>query len=96
VARYQSSVSQFLNKKLLIKLGDISYSIYLLHLPISWYLAVYFTGFDSSAAFYIRIVIVGMTTILASFLMYEYFENPARRFVRRKLAPSPIQEIQSC
>lgn len=87
------NVQQFLNKKPLLFLGKISYSIYLCH----WLIVVYIMehweklndGFpDFYTGFFCILVIYIVATILLSWLMYRFVEKPfieiAKKYPRWK------------
>lgn len=74
----------------LVRLGEISYSIYMIHILVLWiFLLVRDLAPDAVAPFMalpppvmlacFLIVVTGL-----SFLTYAYVENPGRRFVRRR------------
>jgi peptidoglycan/LPS O-acetylase OafA/YrhL len=86
-ARYRSLLSQFLSSPLLVKLGNASYSLYLLH---------YFVLHDygqllvvrhpdvSRWAIYIAMMIVAL---IVSYISYMVIERPAIRWVRANFRP---------
>ena len=83
-ARYRNAVSQLLNTSVAIALGDASYSIYLVHLGVLLAVA-WLTGsaghglaFDS-----VRLIVVNAAIITMSMLIYRFYEEPARAWLRR-------------
>lgn len=83
-ARYRNAVSQLLNTSVAIALGDASYSIYLVHLGVLLAVA-WLTGsaghglaFDS-----VRLIVVIAAIITMSMLIYRFYEEPARAWLRR-------------
>lgn len=70
-------ISSLLSLPLLVFLGEISYSVYLLHHPLLCYHGLYFSQYRSQEAFYLFLAIL----ILMSHLMYQFVEAPMRRFI---------------
>lgn len=62
-------------------LGDVSYSSYLLHPFIIEAFSMIVPGDALSMGWHVLLVLV--LTVFISKLVYEFFENPARRFLRR-------------
>ena len=62
-------------------LGKISYSLYLLHLPVLWQVKKF--GFDSVILQLFSFIVL---TLIASYLSYKFFENPSRRFLRSRFS----------
>jgi peptidoglycan/LPS O-acetylase OafA/YrhL len=86
----QGLVSAFLSSRSLQWLGDISYSIYLLHLPV--FLGFYFFVWAHlTRRFHIpaeHTLCIGLSLVLIlciSSLTYKYIEGPARRYLSRRL-----------
>jgi peptidoglycan/LPS O-acetylase OafA/YrhL len=74
-----------------VRLGDASYSLYLLHIPIFlWLVAIDRRSFQlqehSFAAFFIAYLVI---VIGASMISLTTIEQPCRRFIRRRFAPAP-------
>jgi peptidoglycan/LPS O-acetylase OafA/YrhL len=83
-ARYRNVFSQLLTSQPALKLGDASYSIYLVHFLV---LMAVFKFIGPSAH---GVVFDGLTLVLAiaavlaiSVLLYSYYEAPARNWLRR-------------
>lgn len=71
----QNFIKNFLQKKIIIYIGKISYSIYLLHWPIIvFYKYVVMRQLDIK-----DMILVSIMTLISSFLLCKYIENPARR-----------------
>lgn len=71
------------NKKFLVFLGEISYSIYILQKPIFLWveeLMKYFNITNSAVIFYLALLIL----ILFSAISYKYFEIPMRELINKK------------
>lgn len=100
----QTRVARALSWGPLVKLGDISYSIYLMHILILW---IFLLGRDLfpdfvapflalppaiAATFFLTV------TTVVSWFTFKYIENPGRRFIRKKfdrkrpLAPAAIPQ----
>ncbi len=70
-------LSSLLSLPLLVFLGEISYSVYLLHHPLLCYHGLYFSQYRSQEAFYLFLAIL----ILMSHLMFQFVEAPMRRSI---------------
>ena len=73
-----SIFNRFLNFKFLNHIGNLSYSIYLWHLPI-----IYFSRFFLSSFDYYIFPIIG--TYLISIMSYYFLENPMRNSIKLKI-----------
>ncbi len=82
-ARYRTPLNSIVENKMVILLGDASYSIYLLHPWIIWLFAHQQVPINWFA--YFRIGVTWMTIALLSLGCYQYFEVPTRSFVRGAL-----------
>lgn len=84
-------IARFLRLPLLVLLGEASYALYILHLPLMRYWATFVNvvGMDlhSASSFAAYLVLV----IAASILTLRFFEEPARRFVRERLRTRHLQ-----
>tara|TARA_E500000178_G_C16516687_1_gene528222 strand:+ start:92 stop:340 length:249 start_codon:yes stop_codon:yes gene_type:complete len=67
-------VNKFLSNKILVKIGLISYSLYLWHYPIFSFARI--KGLDEQEIIIKTLLI--FITFLLSFLTYEFIEKPAR------------------
>ncbi len=94
LARYRSTVSAALSSKVMVQLGDASYSIYLMHIVIipAAHLQVFIVG--QSAAITSRALIhLGVAlliTIGLSLITFRLIEVPARRRLRRVLTVETV------
>lgn len=82
-----------LNARWLVKLGEASYSLYLIHVPIA-YLAL-LTGFNRSNGWLVLAFAVSFSVVVFSF-----YEEPMRRAIRTRLSgrvrPSePVEPIRA-
>lgn len=87
-----ASAGRLLSFRPLTFLGDISYSVYLIHFPIqlTMMMVVHANGWRppwSDAWFFWFYLIL---LIPASWIMYSCFEKPAREWLRKKLIPKSI------
>lgn len=73
-------IRQFLNARVLVALGIISYGIYLWHLQL-WVEASSWSWFPSSPT--LQVAVVFLLTIAAATLSYWLVERPATRWARR-------------
>ncbi len=87
-SRYESGLSRLLGSTPMLKLGDASYSIYLIHL-FTLQLFSLIVAFPPSRANYVvwLLTMLGAIffTIILSLGLYQVFEAPARTFLRRRL-----------
>ena len=68
-----------------VLLGEISYAIYILQIPVGWFVRSALAGRESIApavvfAIYLVVLIAG------SFVVYRYYETPLRAGLRRWLS----------
>ncbi|MBI2707530.1 MAG: acyltransferase [Proteobacteria bacterium] len=82
-ARYQNAFSQFMATPIFVKLGDASYSLYLLH-ALVFSIALRF-GFVSSFSPPLKFVVLVFSALVASVASYHIIEVPCRSFLRNKL-----------
>jgi peptidoglycan/LPS O-acetylase OafA/YrhL len=86
-ARYRSYLASFLSNPLLIKLGNASYSLYLLHYFVlheyGQWLVVRFPQVSRWAIFLAMMIVA----IAISYVSYLVIERPAIRWVRRNFRP---------
>ncbi|MBI2707186.1 MAG: acyltransferase [Proteobacteria bacterium] len=89
-ARYQSAFSRFMERPKVVKLGDASYSLYLLHdHVISFILQLTFINFLSPS---LKICLIMFCAISFSIFSYRTVEVPCRIWLRNKLMKSfPLQ-----
>lgn len=83
-------VRELLNNKMVIKIGQLSYGIYLFHLPISYLLDVYFNPIWSSLnwqsisvfkilrwhAYLVKFPLYSLISITTAYLSYMFIEKP--------------------
>lgn len=89
----------------LVKLGDISYSIYLMHILILWIFLLIRDLFPDFVAPFLALpppLAIGfflVVTTAVSWFTYHYVENPGRRFIRnrfgRKRTSAPVPATQA-
>lgn len=87
-ARYNNKISRFVSNRLFIIGGNISYSIYMLHLPIAEAFsrdAASITAFKVALADGSRLVIALCAIFGAAYITYQAVEAPCRRWIRRLL-----------
>ena len=76
---HQNIITHFFSTRVLIWLGNISYSVYLTHYLIrDWFKLLFL---DSPSASLIWISSYVLTVIVVSHFLYKYFEMPAKNFV---------------
>jgi peptidoglycan/LPS O-acetylase OafA/YrhL len=69
-----------LSSPLAVYLGKSSYAMYILHVPVLWWIGRWSPHMP--AGLYVALV------ILISAVVYRYFEEPANRYLRLKASPS--------
>lgn len=74
-------VEKFLGSKLMIKLGGLSYGLYLWHWPL---LAFYYVIFDTHNVSLISGILLILLSLLLSYLSTSFIEKPIARFVTEK------------
>lgn len=80
--------------KFLSKIGDWSYSLYLLHVPVFAAFVRLFAPFSDPNSVLDNIAFIALATfaaILASFVTYSLFERPIITFAHRIIAPRPAK-----
>ena len=79
--------------RLLESLGSVTYSSYLLHVPVQISIVVFCTWAGLNVPFYSAAFFLAfMAFVLAlSFWCYRYFEVPAQNLLRRKLKRAPAR-----
>jgi peptidoglycan/LPS O-acetylase OafA/YrhL len=80
-----SRLSSVLRLAPFVLLGEISYAIYILQIPVAWFLRSMFSG-QWTVAPATLFVIYLVVLIAASFLVYRYYEKPLRAGLRRRLS----------
>jgi hypothetical protein len=78
VASEKGKIAQFLNKKLLVRLGEISFSMYMFHLSILYALVKYQSSFANLPGWILPTVGV-ILCLIVSHLNYSFIETPFRR-----------------
>lgn len=93
-ARYATVWSQFLSQSIFVRLGEASYSIYLLHeiLP-SVVKRLHIVVIGPLAGWTLWAVML-LILMVASRASYLWFEHPARVAIRRLLAPKSTQHVR--
>jgi peptidoglycan/LPS O-acetylase OafA/YrhL len=83
----QSASARLLGGRPMVLLGEASYAMYLLHLPI-WFLAAHYfpvPGPEEPHLCWLYIILYFFATVGISILAHRLFEEPARRLVRSVL-----------
>ncbi|MDE8653180.1 acyltransferase family protein [Novosphingobium album (ex Liu et al. 2023)] len=77
----KSAICSFLSSRALVFLGDISYSIYLMHIMVIRAMQALFhlAHFENRLLFVFNVVVV---TLIVSVVTYSFIEKPARKLVR--------------
>lgn len=83
---YQSGyLSRLLSNRVMVFLGEISFSFYMLHQLVLRALEVITHKFGVVPDFYLYVVIVFSISVLASYLSYRYLEVPVHNFIKSRL-----------
>lgn len=84
---YQSGyISKILSNKIMVLLGEISFSFYMLHQLVYRYLEAINKMYPIFNNFYVFLAIIFSISLLASYLSYKYIELPANRFVKARFS----------
>lgn len=95
----EGRVAQALNMRALSLLGEVSYTIYLLHMVVKTYFLIawrligsgeFSANMTELQSLMVLLVMVGLVALL-SVPVYRYFERPSRNYIRRKLGALPTQ-----
>jgi len=76
---YEISIWRFLNNRLLIFVGEISFGLYVYHSLVLYFLIDVLHGFNNQVLFFIMIVI----SLFISILSLIYFEKPFSKVIRQ-------------
>jgi peptidoglycan/LPS O-acetylase OafA/YrhL len=79
LAYYRSRAAVLIETRIMLVLGEASYSIYLLHGFVLWYVMKQSPYLPSV----LRIAIAWGLLLVLSIIVYRWFEAPLRRFIRR-------------
>jgi peptidoglycan/LPS O-acetylase OafA/YrhL len=85
-ARRASSLKRTLETRAATFLGLVSYSLFLWHEPVVWWMRIHGLTFSGVAGFGINIVVIGSITVALAALTYRFVELPA---LKRKKRASP-------
>ena len=87
----KGAISNVLSNKTLVYLGEISFGFYMIHMLV----LRYYNYLPTKLSFlkplfphsYLAVFIIFSISLIASMLLYKYFEMPANRWIKRKLGP---------
>jgi peptidoglycan/LPS O-acetylase OafA/YrhL len=85
----ESMLAKFLEQRWLVLLGAASYSLYLLHQPVHFYM-VWLLGPQRWL-----VPLQYLAVIVASVVVFKYFEEPVREWIRSRarMKPSTIEQV---
>jgi peptidoglycan/LPS O-acetylase OafA/YrhL len=90
MGRHALQATRFLSLPFFVLLGEASYAIYILHVPLrTWMYRILDSvhpGIHPSLPLF---AVYTILTLAISVLVFKAIEEPARRMIRRKLTPSP-------
>ena len=99
IARYSNAISRALAHPVIVRCGDASYSIYLLHVLVieGAGLDVVKIGqrFDWTSVALLRLAVAMLVTVSLSLVTYQLIEVPARRLLRRVLTIGPASPVRA-
>lgn len=95
--RNKSILLRILETRPLIAFGIVSYSVFLWHEPVIYYLRAHGLTFDGRPGFLVNVVVVIVGTLALSTLTYLFVEAPALRlkFSRAQQDTLPSAELQA-
>jgi peptidoglycan/LPS O-acetylase OafA/YrhL len=104
-----TTIKKILDQPFLQRLGDWSFSIYMVHVPIIFIFWIYLTlqapdrwaafppnwsGGSVTKAITLCLVLVVLTLIVAS-ITYKYVEVPARNYLNKKFNPRKLETVEA-
>lgn len=75
-------LTDFFNKKPLIYLGEISYGIYILQVPVYWFTTYFLTKLGITGSLKVFLIYVFLLLILSA-LSYSFIETPLRERIKK-------------
>jgi peptidoglycan/LPS O-acetylase OafA/YrhL len=90
LARGGSALAKFLSTRLMVLLGGASYAIYLLRLPVTTEARTLLSGLPSGVARFGELA-APLFLILFSILVFQYWEEPARKAIRRRFTKKQVR-----
>jgi peptidoglycan/LPS O-acetylase OafA/YrhL len=91
LSRESGLLARALSRRPLVWLGDISYSIYLIHMVVLIPLGYALRALNLDGLFLIWLLVGGSATLMLSTVSYYWFERPARDWIRALPLPTPIR-----
>jgi peptidoglycan/LPS O-acetylase OafA/YrhL len=92
IAIEKNALAQTLSTSALAYAGDLSFSIYLIHAPLLLlFRKHHWLGLENDTIFSgtaMQVAAFAILLLLLSVLSFEFFEKPAKRYVREKLSAS--------
>ena len=77
-------ISRFLSQRTFVLLGEISFSFYMIHAPIIWWMDHHRLPFFKAHQGWSTLGALSLT-MLASFLCYHFYEMPMRGWIKERL-----------
>jgi peptidoglycan/LPS O-acetylase OafA/YrhL len=73
-------------QKIIEAVGNMTYSIYLLHFPLQLSIAIYFDSLGKEIPYYSKEFFWGyiLATLFSSYITYKFYELPLKNIIRRK------------
>jgi peptidoglycan/LPS O-acetylase OafA/YrhL len=84
--------ARLLSSRILKYLGQASYSMYILHVPVLWWYSRYTLRGQTLGSQTTAAVLYIACVIAISAIAFEYVEEPANRLIRRWASPVPAKE----
>jgi peptidoglycan/LPS O-acetylase OafA/YrhL len=85
LARYNTRISRFMSAPVFVLLGEASYSFYLLHDLIIQLLGNAFANSVTGVGAYVLYAAMLLLTSALSIILFQWYETPARFFLRKWL-----------
>lgn len=77
--------SLLLSKNILLRLGEISFSFYMIHQLGIWVVSACFNKLQVDIGWEIKVLVIFIIVLIGSFLVYRYYEKPITSFLKTKL-----------
>jgi len=78
----KGKLSRWISHPFWQSLGEISFAFYMLHRPVMWYYKAVKRRLFSFEQVYVDLCLMLLITLVASYLVYHYFERPVGRWVK--------------
>jgi peptidoglycan/LPS O-acetylase OafA/YrhL len=83
-ARYESGFSKFLSSRPLLLLGEASYAMYILHMPLAFWVGQAEKHLNYAKLLRFHVIYYFLTVVAASVLVFIFIETPLRKSIARR------------